>query len=234
MAKTKKADEIRIEYMALEELVRWPRNPKLHDWDTLGASIRRFGFVQPLTVDERSGRLVAGHGRLEALQKMAEDGSAPPERVKTDSEGRWLVPVIRGVGFSSEQEAQDYLLVDNRAVERGGWDDKLLAALLQETQQNVGGLASVGFSEKELKQLLDATSEIAPVTREKTPEVLLESYLENDVRRMMLFFQGSVYEKVVARIEDIMRANPQLKDHTDVFTFLLAYYESSAGSAKAG
>jgi hypothetical protein len=224
------APEMKIVLTPLEELQRWPKNPKLHDWDTLGASIKRFGFVQPLTVDEGTGRLVAGHGRLDMLAKMKEAGEDPPPRVLVRDDGAWMVPVIRGIRFESEREAQDYLLVDNRAVERGGWDEGLLAAMLQETSKVDDGLRSVGFTEKELKKLLEAVAEEAPIIRDATPPEMLKGYLANDVRRMMLYFQGDVYERVVAKLEAIMHANPQLEDHTDVFNFLLAHYEATDGT----
>ena len=69
------ADDLRVEYLDLEGLVRAPRNPKQHDLGVLQASLDRFGFVAPIILDERTGRLVAGHGRLDALEKLkSEDG----------------------------------------------------------------------------------------------------------------------------------------------------------------
>ena len=49
----------RIEYMPLSQLERWPRNPKKHADDTINESITRFGFVQPILIDENTKRLVA-------------------------------------------------------------------------------------------------------------------------------------------------------------------------------
>jgi hypothetical protein len=103
---------MRIDYVPLEEVKAWPRNPKLHDLSTLGDSVRRFGFIQPLLIDERSGQLVAGHGRLETLLKMQSEGSDPPDRVKKKGKS-WLLPVIRGISFENDREAEAYLLADN-------------------------------------------------------------------------------------------------------------------------
>ena len=74
-------DAIRIEYMPLDKLQRWPRNPKAHDLGALHVSINRFGFITPLIVDERTGKLAAGHGRLDALQQMKARGADPPARI---------------------------------------------------------------------------------------------------------------------------------------------------------
>lgn len=118
-----KAEEQRIEYVPLDEVIRWPRNPKSHDPPELIASFKRFGFVAPLIFDEASGRMVAGHGRLEALQELMRDGKAPPKRVKKKrgKGGAWLVPVVRGIHFESETEAEAYVVADNKLQEAGGW-----------------------------------------------------------------------------------------------------------------
>lgn len=134
----------RIDYVPLDEVQRWPRNSKRHDTETLGQSIERFGFVQPLMLDETSGRIVAGHGRLETLIGMYDNGQSPPARVTVDAKGRWLVPVIRGVGFKSEAEAEAYLLADNRLVEVGGWDNAELLEQLK-TLSFSDALHGVGF-----------------------------------------------------------------------------------------
>lgn len=50
-------ETLRIEYVPLGDLKRWPRNPKEHDLGTIGASLRRFGMVETPVLDERTGRL---------------------------------------------------------------------------------------------------------------------------------------------------------------------------------
>jgi ParB-like chromosome segregation protein Spo0J len=59
-----------IDYVPLDEIAEAHRNPKLHDRRGIRASVTRFGFVEPITIDERTGRLVAGHGRLEQLRAI--------------------------------------------------------------------------------------------------------------------------------------------------------------------
>ncbi len=80
----------KISYMALGELQKWPRNPKKHVTKDIVDSIERFGFVQPLVIDERSQRLVAGHGRLEALQQIKSNGGTPPLRINAE-DNDWYV-----------------------------------------------------------------------------------------------------------------------------------------------
>lgn len=73
MTKTRDADR-RIEMMPLADVKPALRNPKTHDAEAIGASVERFGYVEPMVLDERTGRLVAGHGRLEHLLALQKKG----------------------------------------------------------------------------------------------------------------------------------------------------------------
>ena len=46
-----------------------------------------------------------------------------PRNILKDEDGMWMVPVLSGVKFSTEEEALAYLLADNKLTEIGGWDD---------------------------------------------------------------------------------------------------------------
>lgn len=113
----------RIELMSLGVLMkkRHHGNPKRHDLGELAKSFRRFGFVAPPTIDERSGILVAGHGRCEALTKMRDAGEAPPRGIRV-SGGNWMVPVVRGISFRNDDERSAYLIADNEHTIGPGWD----------------------------------------------------------------------------------------------------------------
>jgi DNA modification methylase len=149
----------RIAWIPIEEIQPADRNPKGHDLEEIQDSIRRHGFVAPLILDEASGRLVAGHGRVAALEAMRDQGEPAPERIRTE-DGQWMVPVVRGVTFASPQEAEAYLLSDNRLTELGGWDDQALLELLRE----VDDLAGTGFGEDDLASLERALEEPEPET----------------------------------------------------------------------
>lgn len=125
----------KIEYVALSDLKGATRNPKGHDLGAIHQSIARFGFTAPLLIDERTGRLVAGHGRLAILHQMMKDGDSPPARI-VEKAGDWMVPIVRGVGFDSDDDAEAYLIADNRLTELGGWDDAVLLEALQDLAKN--------------------------------------------------------------------------------------------------
>jgi hypothetical protein len=129
---------LKIEYLPLSTLTRWPRNPKTHNLNKIEESFRRFGFTQPILIDEVEQKIVAGHGRLDALESLKTVGQDPPERI-TVRGNDWLVPVIRGVAFKDKRELEAYLIADNMLSEVGGWNAARLAEI---TRDLIGGLES--------------------------------------------------------------------------------------------
>lgn len=139
------APVLHIEYLPLDELLRWPGNPKEHAEGAIGASIERFGFRDPLAIDETTGRLIAGHGRLTILERAHAAGSPAPQYVQVREDGMWLVPVTRGGSFESESEAAAYLIAVNRSGELGGWNDELLRDMLGDLDEDLRAVA--GFTD---------------------------------------------------------------------------------------
>ena len=151
------AGEISVEYMPLDGVKRWPRNPKDHDIPAIIKSMKRWGFTLPIMRDASSGQLVAGHGRLEALLVMQAESAEPPSRVKVDSKGRWFVPVLEGIGFDNEDEAEAYLIADNRLTTIGGWFDQDLAEMLIGLEEKGANLYDgLGFDEESLRETIAA------------------------------------------------------------------------------
>jgi len=63
------APTLRIEYMPLSQLKKYPGNPKQHDLETLDGSFNRFGYTAPIMIDEKSSIMVSGHGRVKQLSE---------------------------------------------------------------------------------------------------------------------------------------------------------------------
>lgn len=145
------ADRLRIEYLPLKKLARWPRNPKSHDLPTIRASISRFGFVNPIIVNEKTGLILAGHGRLDSLIQARDAGEECPDRCQKKGKD-WLVPVVLGIEIP-ERDQGAYVVADNRTTELGGWDREALADLLQGLGED-GGFKGTGFTRAELEDLL--------------------------------------------------------------------------------
>jgi len=136
-----------VTYVPLDDIRPADRNPKAHDHRVLRSSFERFGFVEPIIRDDRTGRLVAGHGRLDELrQARARDPELAPDGVSVDDDGIWHVPIITGWASSDDREAQAYVIAANRAVELGGWDDDVLADALIELSEHDHGLDGTGYS----------------------------------------------------------------------------------------
>ena len=138
----------RLEPMPLAAITAAEKNPKKHADEQIGASIGRFGYVEPVVLDERTGRLVAGHGRIQALRRARDKGEPAPEGVEA-RDGEWLVPVMRGWASKTDAEAQAYLIASNRLTEAGGWEWGDLADMLKELEAQ-GSLQGVGYSDDEL------------------------------------------------------------------------------------
>lgn len=139
--------------MRLIDLPAAVRNPKKHALSQVDASMERFGYTEPVLLDERTGRLVAGHGRVETLIAREAAGQAAPEGVVVDPEGKWTVPVVRGWESSDDQEAEAYLVASNRLTELGGWDSSELADMLAELDKGAG-LIGTGYTPENLTDLL--------------------------------------------------------------------------------
>lgn len=108
---------LRIEWLAISALKSDPGNPKQHSARQvrqIARSIESFGFNAPILID-RNNRILAGHGRVLALQIL----------------GRTEVPVIRIEHLTSEQAAA-YAIADNRLADLAVWDDRLLGERLRE------------------------------------------------------------------------------------------------------
>ena len=146
-----------IDYVPLDDIVRADENPRDHDLDLIAASMRRFGFADAPVHDGRTGRLIAGHGRLEALQLIrSSDDPAAPAGVEV-RDGVWWVPVQYGWSSADDREAEAMLVVLNRATEVATWRAPELAAMLERVAATDLGLEGVGYTPPELEAMLAAT-----------------------------------------------------------------------------
>ena len=148
--------ELRIVYMRLDKIKRDPDNPKDHDLGALAESFKRFGFVAPVAINEATGMLLLGHGRLDELERAKIAGDDPPAGIKvTIKDGMWRAPVIRGITLS-DTDGKAYLIADNRLVELGGWHDPELVKRLMEVggSEPAEGLKGVGFDGDDLDALI--------------------------------------------------------------------------------
>lgn len=165
----------RLEYMPLADLLaaRHPRNVKGHDLDTIDAMISRFGYTIPVLIDERTGYVAAGHGRLAVLERRTQqlDGPGAPQGILTTEAGVWLVPTVRGWASADDDELVAYLIGDNWSAITGGWTDGL-AEVLAELVDTPQGLPP-GITSDDLDTMLAelATPDFQPTDGSDQPRL---------------------------------------------------------------
>lgn len=142
-----------LEYLPLVDLIPSPKNVKGHDLGLIHTSINRFGFIETIVRDDRTGMIVSGHGRAESLLQMQRAGQQPPDGVHIDEGGEWLVPVLTGWSSHSDTDANAATIALNRTTELGGWVDEALLELLEELAREEGGLDGVGFDTEDIDDL---------------------------------------------------------------------------------
>lgn len=141
MAKVKPTREVRM--MRLGDLVRHPRNPREHDVPAIQASMAEFGYKSMIGLDERTGYIDHGHGRLDALKGLKAAGDPPPEGIVVLDDGEWSVPVEVGWSSRDDKHALGGLLADNVVSDRSKWNDDGLTELRRELGED--GLRGTGL-----------------------------------------------------------------------------------------
>src|SRR5882757_8395055 len=102
---------------AVDDLKANPRNARTHSAqqvEQIAASVREFGWITPIVVDE-DGVVLAGHGRLQAARLLGLTG----------------VPTVQVKHLTAERK-RAFMLADNRLAELAGWDESLLTIELKE------------------------------------------------------------------------------------------------------
>jgi DNA modification methylase len=129
-----------IEWRNPSDLKPYDGNPRINDpaVDAVAASIRAFGFQQPIVVNQ-AGVILAGHTRYKAALKL----------------GLETVPVHVAAELSPA-EAKAYRITDNQTARLSDWDHDRLPIELLELQQMDFDLQLTGFSPDELLQLLES------------------------------------------------------------------------------
>jgi len=125
--------------VSVAKLIPYARNSRTHSdaqVAKIAASIREFGFLNPVIVDGESG-IIAGHGRVMAAQKL----------------GLASLPVIEAAHLTEAQK-RAYVIADNRLALDAGWDNEMLKVELSDLQADGFNLELTGFSLDEIAAFL--------------------------------------------------------------------------------
>lgn len=146
--KTRDAD-LQIVYRSLDGLIPFARNSRTHSEQQvaqIAASIREFGFTNPVLVDADGG-LIAGHGRVLAARLLGLDA----------------VPTIE-LGHLTPTQRRAYVIADNKLALNAGWDEELLKVELIGLHEEDFDLSVVGFDATELALAMGLGADFEPGT----------------------------------------------------------------------
>jgi len=126
---------MQVEQIGIETLIPYANNARTHSEAQvaqIAASIREFGFNNPVLIDEQSS-IIAGHGRVLAARKLELDS----------------IPCIR-LNHLSETQRRAYIIADNKIAMNAGWDEELLALELTELTEFGVNMDLTGFTVNEI------------------------------------------------------------------------------------
>lgn len=121
-----------IEYLAVDKLIPYLNNARTHSEkqiSQIAASIREFGFTNPILVD-RLNTIIAGHCRLSAAKLLEME----------------TVPVLR-IEYMTKAQQKAYVLADNKLALNAEWDHALLKLELDDLKEMDFDLDLLGFGD---------------------------------------------------------------------------------------
>lgn len=123
-----------------DKLIPYVNNARTHSTEQINklrASLREFGFINPVIVD-KDLNVIAGHGRIVAAK----------------AEGIKKVPCVF-VDHLTDAQKKAYILADNRMAMDAGWDEELLRVEIEALQAEDFDVFLTGFDEDEISKLFD-------------------------------------------------------------------------------
>ena len=144
---------MQIQQYKVEDLIPYVNNSRKHSDEQvaqIAASIKEFGWTNPILVDGEKG-IIAGHGRLMAARKLKMSE----------------VPVIE-LTHLTETQKKALIIADNKLALNAEWDEDLLKIEIEELVEDDYELSKLGFNQEELDDLLN---EFAADTIEEIDEV---------------------------------------------------------------
>jgi DNA modification methylase len=190
----------RLELIAIDKLIPYANNARTHSDEQIKkiqASLREFGFVNPVLIDKDCG-IIAGHGRVEAAKR----------------EGMTEVPCV-WVEHLTEAQKKAYILADNRLALDAGWDMEVLKVELAGLQDIDFNIDLTGFNSEELSDIfgeeeLEAVEDDYEVELPEEPKTKLGDIYQ--LGRHRLICGDSTDPKVIHKLMDGARVDLFLTD----------------------
>ena len=235
-----------LQLVPIEKLVPYVNNARTHSPEQIAklrASLREFGFINPVIIDRDYG-VIAGHGRIAAAK----------------AEGITEVPCVFA-DHLTEAQKKAYIIADNRMAMDAGWDEELLRVEIEALQAADFDPLLTGFDEAELTDLFSDGSEkeVKNDGFDLTAALEKASFVERGdvwtVGRHRLVCGDATSEEDVALLMDGKRANLFLTDppygvsfksasgltiqndsmkDEEFYNFLLSAFQRAAGHMEKG
>lgn len=138
---------LKIEQRAIEALIPYARNSRTHSDGQvaqIAASIREFGFTNPVLID-KDGGIIAGHGRVMAARKL----------------GIKDVPCI-ALGHLTAAQRKAYIIADNRLALNAGWDEEMLRLEFADLSEAGFNMDLLGFGADDLAEAMGMGGNFEP------------------------------------------------------------------------
>ena len=129
---------LKIKYKPVADLIPYARNSRTHSdaqVAQIAASIREFGWTNPILLDGENG-IIAGHGRVLAAQKL----------------GETQVPTIE-LSHMTDNQKKAYIIADNKLALNAGWDDAMLTLEISDLKDVGYDLQITGFSIDDINKI---------------------------------------------------------------------------------
>jgi len=146
-----------IEYKSTGELVPYINNSRTHSEQQVqqvAASIKEFGFTNPILIDHDGG-IIAGHGRLQAAQLLSLDE----------------VPTITLEGLT-EAQRKAYVIADNQLALNAGWDLDSLKLEVDRLTELDFDISLLGFDDDMLAGLMEEEPSEGLTDEDEVPELV--------------------------------------------------------------
>lgn len=190
-----------MQLVSTDKLIPYVNNARTHSAEQINklrASLREFGFINPVIID-REFNVIAGHGRIAAAK----------------AEGISKVPCVFA-DHLTEAQKKAYILADNRMALDAGWDEEMLKVEIEALQAEDIDISLTGFDEKELATLFDTDSEVTDDDFDLTTALQKAAFVQRgdiwNVGRHKLMCGDATSEEDVSALMGDTKANLILTD----------------------
>ncbi len=177
----------------ISDLIPYINNSRTHSDDQIlqvAASIKEFGFTNPVLVDEQGG-VIAGHGRVMAAKKL----------------GIEQVPCVVLDGLTEAQK-KAYVIADNQLALNAGWDLDMLRGEVIHLKELEFDLPLLGFDDATLIKLLDIDEELPILPDGDRDPFQQKTFILHDD-------QAAIIEDAIARAKSDPRTDSGLNENSN-------------------